>query len=282
MLRFSRLAVAPLALSLALVAGACSNKDDTLTSDSALGRDLELANQDSLAQPQLQDVPSTPSGGAVNTPSRNNPPRSTPARTNPPRTTTPATTTSGNTVTSGTRGSEGTVASIAAGTSISLASSEKVCTNTHKAGDRFTATVSEAVMGSNGAVIPAGAKALVQVTSVARSENVKDPIQMGFIVQSVTFNGKTYPIDATITNVAVDRVRSKDNKDAQKVAIGAAAGAIIGQILGKDTKSTVIGAATGAAAGTAVAMGTGDYEGCVPIGGTIAIRLNSAAKIQAE
>lgn len=279
MLRFSRLALAPLALGLALVAGACSNKDDTLTSDSALGRDLELANQDSLAQPQLQDVPSTPSGGATNTPRRNNPPRST---STPPRTTAPATTASGNTVTGGTKGSEGTVASVAAGTAISLASSEKVCTNTHKAGDRFTATVSEAVMGSNGAVIPAGAKALVQVTSVARSENVKDPIQMGFIVQSVTFNGKTYPIDATITNVAVDRVRSKDNKDLQKVAIGAAAGAIIGQILGKDTKSTVIGAATGAAAGTAVAMGTGDYEGCVPVGGTIAIRLNSPAKIQAE
>lgn len=280
MSRFSRLALAPLALSLVLFAGACGGKDDTLTSDSALGRDLELANQDSLAQPQLQDVPSTPSGGAVNTPSRSNPPRSTPARSTPPRT--PATTAAGNTVTSGTRGSEGRVASIAAGTSISLASSEKVCTNTHKAGDRFTATVSESVTGSNGAVIPAGATALVQVTSVARSSNVKDPIQMGFIVQSVTFNGKTYPIDATITNVAVDRVRSKDSKDLQKVAIGAAAGAIIGQILGKDTKSTVIGAATGAAAGTAVAMGTGDYEGCVPVGGRIAIRLNSAAQIQAE
>lgn len=274
MLRLSRLA-APFVLSLALAAGACKAKDDTLAGDTTLGRDLEMANQDSLAQPQLQDVPAA-SGGNVSAR------RSTAPRTTAPKSTAPTTTKSGNTVTTGTKGSEGTVASIAAGTAISLISGEKVCTNTHKTGDRFTATVAEAVTGSNGAVIPVGAKAVVQVTSVSRSDNVNDPIKMGFVVQSISWGGKTYQIDATITSVQVDRVRSGKNKDLQKVAIGAAAGAILGQIIGKDTKSTVIGAATGAAAGTAVAMGTADYEGCVNAGSTIAIKLNSPATIQAE
>jgi hypothetical protein len=60
---------------------------------------------------------------------------------------------------------------------------------------------------------------------------------------------------------------------------GAIAGAILGQVLGKDTRSTVIGAATGAAAGTVIAMQTGGRDGCIPAGGTIAIRLDAPAQV---
>jgi hypothetical protein len=273
MRKYIRWAVAPLALAAMLSASACRNSGDDLASDSAaLNRDLELANRDT-AQPQLSDVPSTSSsGGAVSRPST---PR--------PSTTTPSTTKSGNKVTTAPRGSEGNVASVGAGTTISLTSGSRVCTNTHKPGDKFTATVSNTVTGSNGAVIPAGSKAVVQVTSVEKSSNVNDPARIGLLVQSVQIDGKTYPIDATITNVSTetDRQATKGD-DAKKVIGGAIAGAVIGQILGKDTKSTVIGAATGAAAGTAIAMGTADYAGCIPAGGNITVRLNSAAQIQAE
>jgi len=146
-----------------------------------------------------------------------------------------------------------------------LSSGARVCTNTHKPGDRFTATVNSAVQGSNGAVIPAGATAVVQVTSVERSENVNDPARLGLVVQSVRFGGKTYPIDASITNVATETQReSTKGDDAKKVIGGAIAGAVIGQILGKDTKSTVIGAATGAAAGNRHRHGHGRLRGLHP------------------
>lgn len=278
MSKYTRWAVTPLALAAVLSIGACRDSDDDLAGDTAaLNRDLELANQDT-AQPQLTDVPSTStSGGTVTRPRTTTPSR--PRTTTPPRSTTP----SGNTVTRTPSGSEGRVAAIAAGTTISLTSGARVCTNTHKPGDRFTATVNSAVQGSNGAVIPAGATAVVQVTSVERSENVNDPARLGLVVQSVRFGGKTYPIDASITNVATETQReSTKGDDAKKVIGGAIAGAVIGQILGKDTKSTVIGAATGAAAGTAIAMGTGDYAGCIPNGGNITIKLNSAAQIQTD
>jgi hypothetical protein len=171
---------------------------------------------------------------------------------------------------------------IAAGTEISLSSNSRVCTNTHKVGQRFSATVSNTVTGSNGATIPAGATATVEITELSRSENANDRIQMGFRVVSVTFGGRTYPIDATTTYANVDRVRNQPkSKDVQKVVGGAAVGAIIGQVLGKDTKSTVIGAATGAAAGTAAAAATANYEGCVPTGGRITITLDNAATVQA-
>ena len=282
MSKYIRWAVTPLALVAVFSVGACRDDGDDLAGDTAaLNRDLELANRDT-AQPQLTDVPSTStSGGNVSRPAA--PRTTTTPRTTTPRTTTPSTTPSGNRVSTSPSGSEGRVASIGAGTTISMTSGARVCTNTHKPGDKFTATVTNAVQGSNGAVIPAGATAVVQVTSVERSENVNDPARLGLVVQSVRFNGKTYPIDATITNVATttDRESTKGD-DAKKVIGGAIAGAVIGQILGKDTKSTVIGAATGAAAGTAIAMGTGDYAGCIPSGGNITVRLNSPAQIQAE
>ena len=168
---------------------------------------------------------------------------------------------------------------VSAGTTINLSAGEKVCTNSHKAGDRFIATTREAVTGSNGAVIPAGSRATVRVVSLERSSNANDKAKMVFSIENIQVNGTTYPIQSELTFAEVN-AEQRSGKDAQKVAIGAAIGAGIGQILGKDTKSTVIGAATGAAAGTAVAMGTANYEGCVPEGGNIAVTLNAPLQVK--
>jgi len=292
MARISRV-LAPLALSVALVAGACNKdngKNGTLAQDSTLTRDLQMANADSAAQPQLKDVPPADSASAAApaapAPARRPAPARTKPRTSTPTSSAPApaaptTTPSGNSVTTSSAGSEGALGSVPAGTSISLTSNDRICTNTNKPGDRFTATVTNAVTGSNGAVIPAGAKALIQVTDLKRSENATSPIQMTFSVLSLTFNGKTYPVTASIDHVDVDKVRnSSTGNDAKKVAGGAIIGAILGQVIGHNTKSTVIGAAGGAAAGTAVAMGTANYEGCVPQGGNIAIKLTEPATVQ--
>ncbi|HEX6057850.1 MAG TPA: hypothetical protein VFZ11_02440 [Gemmatimonadaceae bacterium] len=272
----------PLALAAALAVGACAggdaSSDSALAADSALSRDLELAGQDTSAQPQLEDVPAgqqpTTSRPSTSRPSTSRPSTSTPS--------TPRTTASGNTVASGAGRTEGSVGTIAAGSSINLASNARVCTNTNKVGDRFTARVTAPVQGSNGAVIPAGATATVEVVGLKRSENVNDPVVMTLRVASLTVNGRTVPVSSDVTYAQVDQERSTTKgKDVQKVATGAVIGAIAGQILGKDTKSTVIGAATGAAAGTAVAMGTGNYEGCIPEGGRITIALNSPVQVVA-
>jgi hypothetical protein len=287
----SRLA-APLALGTALFLGACKSdagKQDTsaLSSDSSLSRDLALANRDSAAQPQLQDVPNNPPATKTPTPSRPTTSRPSTPRPSTPTTSrpsTPTTTPSGNTVSrpaTGTSSGGGAVGSIAAGTTLSLSPTSTVCTNTNKVGDKFTATVQNAVTGSNGAVIPAGATVTLTVTNLKRSENANDAIVMEFAVNSVTFGGKTYALDANVESASVERVRNQPkSKDAQKVAIGAAAGAIAGQILGKNTKSTVIGGAVGAAAGAATAAATANYEGCVRNTGNIVVKLNSPTEIR--
>ncbi len=169
---------------------------------------------------------------------------------------------------------------IAAGSTLNLASSSKVCTNTNHVGDHFTATVTNAVTGSNGAVIPAGATANVEITELKRSENANDNVVMGFRVTSVSFGGHTYPVSATTSSADVSKVRNQPkSKDIQKVVGGAAIGAIAGQILGKSTKATVIGAAAGGAAGAGAAAATANYEGCVNSGGRITATLNSAATV---
>jgi hypothetical protein len=279
--------ITPLALTLALGVAACSkgdNKADTsLAQDTALSRDLQLATGDSAAQPQLKDVPATPAPTPAATTSKPRASRPAPKPATPkPEPAAPPRTPSGNTVTAGEKSSGGNVGSIASGTTLTLASGSKVCTNTNKVGDRFSATLNEAVTGSNGAVIPAGATAVIEVTKLKRSENANDNIEMGFAVRTISFGGATYNVDGDVTSAAVDRVRnSTKGNDAKKVAGGAVLGAVIGQVIGKDTKGTVIGAAAGAAAGTAAAATTANYEGCVNDGGRIVITLTSPLSIKA-
>ena len=286
MLEYTRRFAAPLVLAAALLAG-CTKKDSSLTEDSALSRDLARVGTDSAAQPALEDTAAaaaaTPSPkGTTTTPRRTTrpaPTKSTPTPAPAPSNVTP----SGNTVSSSPAGTEKPLGRIAAGTTLALNSTEKVCTNTNKVGDRFVATVANTITGDNGATIPAGARVLIEVTKLKRSENTNDRIEMGFSVISISFNGKTYTPEADIVTASIDRVRnSSTGNDAKKVAGGAVIGAILGQVIGKDRKGTLIGAAAGAAAGGAAAAATANYEGCINNGAPITIKLNSALTVAAS
>jgi hypothetical protein len=286
----------PVALTSALVMGACKKSDSSqLAQDStAYARDLQMANHDSATQPQLNDAPPAPGTAPAAAPAPSSTRSSSAAPTHTRRepaatagagnaSAAPKTTANGNTVVHGKVGSEAAVGTIATGTAIDLTSTDRVCTNTNHVGDKFTATVNQAVTGSNGVTIPSGAKAVIAISQLKQSGKTGDPIQMTFDVTNLTWGDKSYPIDATIDHVDVDKVRNASTtSDAAKVGGGAIVGGIIGQIIGHSTKSTVIGAATGAAAGTAVAMGTAGYDGCVPVGGNIKIHLNAPAQIQSE
>lgn len=251
-----RRAIAPLLI--VSVFAACGGKDAT---DEA-ARDIELAPQDSGAV--MNDAPAT----VAPTPAPAAPVTKAPAPTPRPTTTTPA------------RVSSGT---IAAGTSFAVNTGARMCTNTHKAGDTFNATLGADVVGTNGVRIPAGSTVTLTVTESAISKNSKDNWKFAFDVVSVTVGAQTYAVEGDVTQVAtIEAVRSQSTgQQAGKVATGAAVGAIAGQLLGKNTKSTVIGAAVGAAAGGATAAATADYEGCLPANGTITIAISKAFTVRA-
>jgi hypothetical protein len=273
MFKFTGRIVVPVVAAAVLAAcgGDKGNADSALAADTSMARDLQLAQTDTAAQPTLTDVPAS---GAAKSTSGTTTKR--PAATSTKTTTTK--TASGNTKTTGSTGRTGT---IAAGTALSVRANSELCTNTGKVGDKFTATVNESVVGSNGATIPAGATVTLTITKLNRSENVNDPIEMEFSVDQVSFSGKTYSLaGSSVADLPVERVRNQPkSKDVQKVVGGAAIGAIAGQVLGKNTKSTVIGAAAGAAAGAATAAATANYEGCVRAGKSFVVNLGSALTI---
>jgi hypothetical protein len=289
--------------AIALLAAAACNKSDNksaqdpLAQDSSLSRDLQLANNDTAAQPQLKDVPTTPPPAppraavvekkrvAVAPPPRRRTPAPEPKAPAVAQAPAPVTTPSGNTVVkapSTAANTEGRVGVVSAGTNLSLSSGQRVCTNTNSVGDRITATLAEAVSGSNGVVIPAGATAVLEITSLARSNQAGENMNIGLVVRSITYGGKTYPVNGQIVSAAVEKVKAADNNDATKVAGGAVVGAILGRILGgrSKTKGTIIGAAGGAAAGAVLAHQTEKYDACLPSGGQVVVKLDSPMSIQ--
>lgn len=298
-MKFSRsISRSSLVTLMALSFGACGEKknDDVLAQDTTLTKDLALANRDTALQPQLRDVPvdSTPSpapaAAAPVTRARSRvttPPRTVvrtparPVRTPPtePAIGTSATTSSGNTVTAEAKGSEHALGTVSVGSEMSFYAGQRVCTNTNQVGDKFTAQIAEPVQGSNGSVIPAGSSAVVEITSLKRSQRANDNIEIGLRVESIMFNGKTYPVTSEVSYAQIERVRGESNAGSDAVK-GAAIGAVLGQILGHRTKSTIIGAAGGAAAGAAIGAANAKVDGCVPSGGRITVRLTQPLVVQ--
>jgi hypothetical protein len=280
----------------AVVLAACKSEakktpDSTaLGADSTLNRDLALANRDSAATPALKDVPApapadthpvatkTQSEPAPKAP----PPKAHDARPSTPKPGASATAPAATPVPVSARPAEtARMGMIAAGTMLNLRASDRVCTNSNAVGDHVTATLDTAVPGTNGASIPAGATVNMTVTALKRAENTGDSVVVRLAVNSVTYGGRTYPLDATVTSASIDRVRDEPGaKDAQKVGVGAIAGAIAGKLIGKSTKGAVVGGVVGAGAGAAVAAATGNYQGCIPSGGAIVVKLNSAASVR--
>jgi outer membrane biosynthesis protein TonB len=281
----ARASVAVIASASLMFFAACgdSKSDDvTLSTDTALGRDLAMASADSNAQPKLQDVPVTPPPEpppavvekapapkpkpVAAAPKPAAPPAAAPVTVPSPVPAPPPAPKTG---------------SIEAGTSLTFAANNKICTNTTPQGEKFTAQLSHAVSGSNGAVIPAGATGTFEVTRSKTAKNSGDSAVLTVRLIAVTYDGNTYPVQATVESAPTTRTRSASKTtDAKKVGAGAAVGAIIGQIISKDTKGTVIGGVAGAAAGTAAAVATADYDACLGSGVPIAVKLDEPLTVK--
>lgn len=171
---------------------------------------------------------------------------------------------------------------LSAGATIALASGSRICTNTHKVGDRFTALTTSDLSATNGVTLPVGSEVTLEVVESARGQNSRDKVRLAFKPVSITVRGSTTEMAADVTQVAaldINRVQSTGTQ-VEKVAVGAAAGAVAGQLLGRNTKSTVAGAAVGAAAGGVVAAATTDYDGCLPANAALTVTLSSGLTVR--
>ena len=277
-----------LAIPLLVSVGACGDKNDrdALKKDE-MDRQLDLAMQGDSAPVAYNDTPigvqPVPDDKAPPVPAPKPTPRApsrnpTPAPAPRPRpsnnvpTPAPAPRPTTRTVT----------ASAPSGTSASLTLNETLSTQTNRVGDSFTATLQSDIRGDNGeVVVPAGATVRGRLTEVNKSGQVGQTGVIKVAFESVSFGGRSYPLDATVTQANPQRHnRTTTGQTAAKIGAGAAAGAVLGKVLGKSTKNTIKGAVIGAAAGTAIAMGTADVDVVLPAGSEMTIKLDSPIEVR--
>ncbi len=281
---------APLAAAAVLLSACGEKKSDDLAADvSAAGDTVRSMRGDSVASVEVIPPAATPpttaeqplvagreSPAEVPAPRATRPrPVSKPVtRPSAPR---PTPSTAGTVPKSEPASSSGVVAS---GTSISVTNGAKVCTNTLTVGDRVTATTNNAISGSNGVSIPSGARVGLVVTKAKTSGSQGDAAELEFDVRSLTFSGETYTVAGSVSTDAV--VMERKGGDGKKVAIGAAAGAVIGNVIGGGSRAqrTVVGAAAGGLAGAATAAMTGDRLACLPENAALTVRLGSPLTVR--
>jgi hypothetical protein len=273
--------------ALVLLAG-CQDRtaanEGPLAADSSLARDLALAQRNGPGPVIFNDAPldaPAPASPAAAAPApRSAPPRATapaprpvarPQR--PPATASPRTPEPADEPAPGPAHSP-SAGVIGAGARVGLATNGRVCAATALAGDKFTATVTSATTGSNGAVIPAGSVAVLEIASVDRADPLENS-RITFRVRSIDIDGESRPASGDVATLgALEPVQGATNNAKTKVIGGAVAGAVLGRILGGSTKATVIGGAVGAAAGTAAARRGQTTDACLPNGTALQLTLS--------
>lgn len=163
------------------------------------------------------------------------------------------------------------------GTEIGTTTTVEITTRRNRSGEKFTATVAEAVRDSGGReVVPAGATVTFLIVESKEAANQNATGTLTIRPESLAFGGKTYEIKADVTGLQPEKKgRGVTTADAAKVGAGAAAGAILGQVITKKASGTIIGGVVGAAVGTAVAVKSADKDLVIPAGSRIVIQLTS-------
>ncbi len=165
---------------------------------------------------------------------------------------------------------------VPAGTELTFRLTQTLSTADVHAGDTFDAVVAEDVYGNDGQVIvPAGAPARGEVLQSKQGKG-DNPAILALQMETMQVKDEWLPIDATMISADVQgEAGDTGSETAGKIAIGTAAGALIGQILGKDTESTIAGAGIGTAVGAVVALTSRAGNATIEQGSRLHVRLNA-------
>ena len=169
------------------------------------------------------------------------------------------------------------------GASINVTLDQQLSTRTSAVGDLFTTTVASDVMDGGNVAIPAGSQIRGRVTAVQKSGKPGEAAVLKIAFDEVTVEGNTYPVQLTVAQAnPTSESRSSTASKAGKIGIGAAAGAILGQVVGGSTESTLIGAAVGAAAGTAIVLGSADSDAVLAEGSPMVLTVDAPITVRRE
>ena len=142
---------------------------------------------------------------------------------------------------------------LAAGTGLKVRTTSALSTESHQAGESFTATLEEPLVEGNWVIAPQGATVEGWIVEADEGGRVQGVARLSIqLAQLHTADGQIIEIN---TNPFVVEAETTKREDATKIGIGAGIGAVIGAIAG-GKKGAGIGAATGAGAGTGVVLAT--------------------------
>jgi hypothetical protein len=171
------------------------------------------------------------------------------------------------------------------GTTIDVTTSRTITSRSDEAGQTLMTTVDADVKNSSGrVVIPAGSSVALLITEIepAKTKSAKDgtlTLQVG----NVSVGGRSYPLAAEVTAVSHTlKGRGVTAGEVEKVAAGAAIGAVAGRVIGGDSKGTIIGAAVGTAGGAIVANETASRDVVVAAGSPIELTLTGPLTVPAQ
>jgi hypothetical protein len=143
-------------------------------------------------------------------------------------------------------------------------------------GDRFQATLEEALFVDNSMVVPRGADVYGRLEQVSEGGQLAGKSQLKLALTGIVLHGRTVPL---VTGDYEVSGKSRGASTAKKVGGGAALGAVIGAIAGGG-KGAAIGAGVGAGAGTAVQVMTKGDQVHVPSETVLEFVLNQSLTME--
>ncbi|HEY6970035.1 MAG TPA: BON domain-containing protein, partial [Candidatus Angelobacter sp.] len=149
---------------------------------------------------------------------------------------------------------------IPSGTRLVVRTIDPIDSDKNHVGDKFQATLEEAVYVNDVVVAPKGANVYGRLEEVQGAGHIAGKSELKLALTGIVINGQTLALSTSDYDVSG---KSRGANTAKKVGGGAAAGAVIGAIVGGG-KGAAVGAGVGAGAGTAVQVMTHGEQVHVP------------------
>jgi len=169
-----------------------------------------------------------------------------------------------------------TEVTIPSGTTLRLELTSAVGSDTSRVEQPVSATLRSPVTINGQVAVPAGSEVKGVVTDAEGSGRVKGRARIAVRFNSLRANGESYDIR---TSGYAQTAEATKKKDAEKIAIGAGAGAALGAILGGGGGAAK-GAAIGGAGGTGVVLATKGKEVHLGPGAAITTRLTAPLTVR--
>jgi hypothetical protein len=161
------------------------------------------------------------------------------------------------------------------GTAFDVTLVTPVRTDSSSVGDRIEAILVAPMIVDNRVIANQGAVLHGEITELTRaskdkSEEARASVKLAFTSIETVDGEKS--LDATVTNVEALQAGGTGKRDALVIGGAAAAGAILGRLIGKDTKGAVVGAVAGAAVGTGGVLLAKGHDLDLPAGSKISLK----------